>query len=447
MGTISEQADILRRRWETDPRWAGIERTYSAEDVVRLRGPVVEEHTLARLGATRLWDLLRSQDAIRALDAMSGGQAVQMTTSGLEALYLSGWQMAADGDLAAHTCPDQSLHPAYHVPAIVRRINKALLRANPMAWSGQGEEVSARKWLAPVVADAEEGCGDVLNAFELMTAMIEAGAAGVRFEDRLSSRPSSERKGRDLSEKVLVPTGQHIKTLNAARLAADVLDVPALVIARTAATTATLLTSDDDERDHEFLTGERTAEGFYRVRPGLYACVTRGLAFAPYADLLWMETATPNLAEARAFAQIIHSQYPDKMLAYSCSPSCDWRAHLDDADIARFQKELAAVGYRFQFITPAGAGPLSQPEFEPAHVDARQDMPAYVPRQEAEFAGDPLGYSAALHQREAGTRYSDLVTRALAREAETAALVASLEAAYFVGHDQVDHHGRLVPAD
>jgi isocitrate/methylisocitrate lyase len=445
MGTISEQAAILRRRWEIDPRWAGIERTYSAEDVIRLRGSVVEEHTLARLGATRLWDLLRSQDAIRALGAISGSQAVQMVEAGLQAIYLSGWQVAADGNLAAHTYPDQSMYPANPAPTMVRRINKALLRAGQIAWSEQGEEVPAQKWLAPVVADAEAGSGGALNVFELMTAMIEAGAAGVHFEDGLSSE--KEKKGGHLSGKVLIPTGQHIKTLNAARLAADVLDVPAIVIARTAATAATLLTSDVDERDHEFLTGERTAEGFYRVRPGLYACMTRGLAFAPYADLLWMETSTPDLAEARAFAQIIHSQYPDKMLAYSWSPSCNWRPRLDDADIAKFQKELAAMGYRFQLITPAGFRTLNQSVFESAYGDARQGMSAYVPRQDAKFAGEPLGSSAAGHRREAGTRYFDLVTQALAPEAETVALAASLEAAHFVGHDQVDHHGRLVPAD
>ncbi|HEX6452968.1 MAG TPA: isocitrate lyase [Trebonia sp.] len=443
MGTISEQAAILRRRWETDPRWAGIERTYFAEDVLRLRGSVVEEHTLARLGATRLWDLLHSQDAICALGAISGSQAVQMVQAGLRAIYLSGWQVGADGNLAARACPDQELYPANPAPAMVRQINKALLDADRIAWSEQGGEAPAQKWLAPVVADAEAGSDGVLNAFELMMAMIEAGAAGVCFEDRLPS----EKKGGYLSGKVLTPTGQHITTLNAARLAADVLGVPALVIARTAATAATMLTSDVDERDHEFLTGERTAEGFYGVRPGLYACVTRGLAFAPYADLLWMETSTPDLAEARAFAQIIHSQYPDKMLAYSCSPSCNWRAHLDDADIAKFEKELAAMGYRFQFTIPAGFRTLTPPVSGPAHGDARQDVPAYVPRQDAEFAGGPLGYSAARHQRAAGTTYFDLVTQALATGAETAALAASLEPAHFVGHDLVDHHGRLVPAD
>ena len=402
MGTISEQAAILRRRWETDPRWAGIERTYSAGDVIRLRGSVAEENTLARLGATRLWDLMHSQETIRALGATSDSQAVQMVNAGLQAIYLSGRQ-AADGSLAAHTDPDQPRYPADSAPTTVRRINRALLRAGQVAWSEQGKGVPAQKWLPPVVADAEAGSDGVLNAFELMTDMIEAGAAGVHFEDQLQLSP---KKSGHFGGKVIIPTGQYIKTLNAARLAADVLGVPALVIARTAAIDATLLTSDVDERDREFLTGEQTAEGLHRVRPGLYACVTRGLAFAPYADLLWLETATPDLAEARAFAQIIHSQHPDKMLAYSCSPSCDWRAHLAAADIAEFQKELATMGYRFQFIPPA-----------------------------------------VRHQYEPGTRYSALVTQALAPEAETAAEAAALEPAHFVGHDQVDHHGRLVPAD
>ena len=429
METISEQAAILRRRWETDPRWAGIERTYSAADVIRLRGAVVEEQTLARLGASRLRDLLHGQDAVRALDPGSGSDAVRMVREGLQALYLPGWQTA--GDLAAHAYPDHALHPADPAPAMVRRINKALLRAGQIAWSEQGEEASAQKLLAPVVADAEAGSDGVLNAFELMTAMIEAGAAGVCFEDRLPEG----KKGGHLDGKVLIPTGQHVKTLNAARLAADVLDVPALIIARTAATTATLLSSDVDERDHEFLTGRRTAEGFHQVRPSLYAAVTRGLAFAPYADLLWLEASAPDLAEARAFAQIIHSQYPDKMLAYSCSPSCDWSAHAGAADIAQFGKELAAMGYRFQLTAPAGS------------PGTRPDRTAYVPWQDAEFTGEPHGYHAARYHRAAGTRYSDLVTRVLAREAETAALAASLEAEYFVGHDQLDHHGRLVPAD
>jgi isocitrate lyase len=322
----------------------------------------------------------------------------------------------------------------------VRRINRALLRESRAA---SPEDASAQKWLAPVVSDAEAGCGEVLNAFELMTDMIEAGAAGVHFDDQLSG----EKKGGQPGEKVLIPTGQHIKALNAARLAADVLDVPALVIARTAAIEATLLTSDADERDHEFLTGEQTVEGLHQVRPGLYACVTRGLAFAPYADLLWLETGTPDLAAARAFAQIIHSQYPDKMLAYSCSPSCGWSEHLDDGDIEKFRKELAVMGYRFQFITPGGFDTLDQSVSGPAHGDVRPDVSSFIPRQEAECSGGALGYSATAGRREGGTGYHDLVTQALAPETLIATPAVPVETAYFIGHDQVDHHGRLVPAD
>jgi isocitrate/methylisocitrate lyase len=430
METISQQAANLRAAWETDQRWAGIRRDYTAEEVIRLRGSVVEEHTLARRGAKRLWELLHTEDAVRALGAITGNQAVQQVKAGLQAIYLSGWQVAADGNLAGHTYPDQSLYPANSVPQMVRRINNALLRADQIAWSERSSDSCAPKginWLAPIVADAEAGFGGALNAFELMKAMIEAGAAGVHFEDQLSS----EKKCGHLGGKVLIPTGQHIKTLTAARLAADVLDVPSLVIARTDAHAATLLTSDVDERDREFVTGERTAEGFYRVRPGLYACIRRGLAFAPYSDLLWMETSTPDLAEARAFADAIHSQYPDQMLAYNCSPSFNWRAHLDDATIAKFQKELAAMGYRFQFITLAGFHALNQSMFSLAYGYARDDMSAYVRLQEDEFALEPLGYTATRHQREAGTGYFDLVTQAIAPGAETVALAGSTEQAQF----------------
>ncbi|HEY6496059.1 MAG TPA: isocitrate lyase [Trebonia sp.] len=429
METISQQAANLRHSWETDQRWAGITRDYTAEDVIRLRGSVVEEHTLARRGAARLWDLLQTEDAVRALGAITGNQAVQMVKAGLQAIYLSGWQVAADGNLAGHTYPDQSLYPANSVPQMVRRINNALLRADQIAWSERSVDSCAprQQWLAPVVADAEAGFGGPLNAFELMKAMIEAGAAGVHFEDQLSS----EKKCGHLGGKVLIPTGQHIRTLNAARLAADVLGVPSLVIARTDAHAASLLTSDVDERDREFVTGERTAEGFYRVRSGLYACVTRGLAFAPYSDLLWMETSTPDLAEARAFADAIHSQYPDQMLAYNCSPSFNWRAHLDDATIAKFQKELAAMGYRFQFITLAGFHALNSSMFSLAHAYARENMSAYVRLQQDEFELEPLGYTATRHQREAGTGYFDLVTQAIAPGAETLALAGSTEQAQF----------------
>jgi isocitrate lyase len=431
METISQQAAKLRATWESDRRWAGTRRDYRAEDVIRLRGSVVEEHTLARRGAARLWDLLRTQDSVRALGAVTGNQAVQMVKAGLQAIYLSGWQVAADGNLAGHTYPDQSLYPANSVPSMVRRINNALLRADQIAWSERPADTcppgEATHWLAPIVADAEAGFGGTLNAFELMKAMIEAGAAGVHFEDQLSS----EKKCGHLGGKVLIPTGQHIRTLTAARLAADVLDVPALVIARTDAHAAALLTSDVDERDREFVTGERTAEGFYRIRPGLYACVRRGLAFAPYADLLWMETSTPDLAEARAFADAIHSQYPDQLLAYNCSPSFNWRAHLDDSAIAKFQKELAAMGYRFQFITLAGFHSLNASMFALAHAYAREDMSAYVRLQESEFALEELGYTATKHQREAGTGYFDLVTQAVAPGAETVALTGSTEQEQF----------------
>ena len=429
MDTISQQAANLRQQWETDPRWADIARTYTAEDVIRLRGSITEEHTLARRGAERLWELLHTEDAVRALGAITGNQAVQMVKAGLQAIYLSGWQVAADGNLAGHTYPDQSLYPVNSVPQMVRRINNALLRADQITWSERSADSTAprQNWLAPIVADAEAGFGGVLNVFELMKAMIEAGAAGVHFEDQLSS----EKKCGHLGGKVLIPTGQHVKTLTAARLAADVCGVPTLVVARTDAHAATLLTADVDERDRQFTTGERTAEGFYRVRAGLEACVARGLAYAPYSDLLWMETSTPDLAEAREFAEAIKAEYPDQMLAYNCSPSFNWRAHLDEATIARFQKELAAMGYRFQFITLAGFHALNYSMFDLAHGYAREDMTAYVRLQEAEFAAEPLGYTATKHQREAGTGYFDLVTQAVAPNAETLALAGSTESAQF----------------
>jgi isocitrate lyase len=429
MNTISQQAANLRQEWETDPRWADIKRTYTAEDVIRLRGSITEEHTLARRGAERLWDLLHTEDAVRALGAITGNQAVQQVKAGLQAIYLSGWQVAADGNLAGQTYPDQSLYPANSVPEMVRRINNALLRADQIAWSERSADSCAPRqhWLAPIVADAEAGFGGALNAFELMKAMIDAGAAGVHFEDQLSS----EKKCGHLGGKVLIPTGQHIKTLTAARLAADVENVPTLVVARTDAHAATLLTSDVDERDLPFVTGERTAEGFYRVTNGMAPCVARGLAYAPYSDLLWMETSTPDLDEAREFADAIKAEYPDQMLAYNCSPSFNWRAKLDETTIARFQKELAAMGYRFQFITLAGFHALNYSMFDLAHGYAREDMTAYVRLQQAEFAAEPLGYTATKHQREAGTSYFDLVTQAISPAAETLALVGSTESAQF----------------
>src|SRR6201997_4075334 len=429
METISQQAANLRASWETDQRWAGTRRDYSAQDVIRLRGSVVEEHTLARRGAKRLWELLHTEDAVRALGAITGNQAVQMVKAGLQAIYLSGWPVAADGNLAGQTYPDQSLYPANSVPQMVRRINNALLRADQIAWSERSADSCAPKqqWLAPIVADAEAGFGGALNAFELMKAMIEAGAAGVHFEDQLSS----EKKCGHLGGKVLIPTGQHIKTLTAARLAADVGGTPTLVVARTDAHAATLLTSDVDERDRQFVTGDRTAEGFYRVSNGMAPCVARGLAYAPYSDLLWMETSTPDLAEAREFAEAIKAEYPDQMLAYNCSPSFNWRKHLDDGTIEKFQRELGEMGYKFQFITLAGFHALNYSMYELARGYAEEGMPAYVRLQDAEFAAEANGYTATRHQREVGTGYFDLVTAAITPDASTVALAGSTEAEQF----------------
>ncbi|MFI6502460.1 isocitrate lyase [Nonomuraea typhae] len=417
-------AEELRQEWETNPRWAGVERTYSAGDVIRLRGSVQEEHTLARLGAERLWNLLHSEDYVHALGALTGNQAVQQVKAGLQAIYLSGWQVAADANLGGQTYPDQSLYPANSVPAVVRRINNALLRADQITWS---EGIEAPHWLAPIVADAEAGFGGVLNAFELMKGMIAAGAAGVHWEDQLAS----EKKCGHLGGKVLIPTGQHIKTLNAARLAADVAGVPSLIIARTDAQAATLLTSDVDERDQQFTTGERTAEGFYRVRNGVQACIARGLAYTPHSDLLWMETGTPDLDVAREFAEAIKAEYPDQMLAYNCSPSFNWKKHLDDSTIAKFQRELGHMGYKFQFITLAGFHSLNYSMFDLAQGYAADGMTAYVQLQEAEFAAERHGYTATRHQREVGTGYFDLVSTAIAPDSSTTALKGSTEEEQF----------------
>jgi isocitrate lyase len=427
--TISHQAARLGREWQTDARWKDTARTYSAEQVVRLRGTVREEFTLARRGAERLRRLLACEEAVTALGAVTGNQAVQQVRAGLQAIYLSGWQVAADANLAGQTYPDQSLYPVNSVPQVVRRINNALLRADQITWSesADGAVRDAPYWLAPIVADAEAGFGGVLNAYELMKSMIAAGAAGVHWEDQLAS----EKKCGHLGGKVLIPTGQHIKTLTAARLAADVCDVPTLVIARTDAHAATLLTSDIDDRDKPFLTGDRTPEGFYRVRNGLGPCIARGLAYAPYADLIWMETSTPDLDIARQFAEAIKDVYPGQLLAYNCSPSFNWRAHLDQTTIAKFGKELAAMGYRFQFITLAGFHALNHSMFELARGFAGQGMPAYVQLQEAEFAAEKHGYTATRHQREAGTGYFDLVTSAISPNAETVALAGSTEAEQF----------------
>jgi isocitrate lyase len=418
-------AASLARRWATDPRWAGIERTYDARDVLRLSGSVREEHTLARRGAERLWRDLREGGYVHALGALTGGQAVQMVRAGLRAIYLSGWQVAADANQAGQTYPDQSLYPANSVPQMVRRINNALQRADQIAVAEGGTDPT--DWYAPIVADAEAGFGGPLNAFELTKAMIAAGAAGIHYEDQLAS----EKKCGHLGGKVLVPTSQHVRTLNAARLAADVLDVPTLIVARTDALAANLLTSDVDERDARFCTGERTAEGFYRVRNGMAAAIARGLAYAPHADLLWMETGTPDLGQAREFAEAIHDRYPDQLLAYNCSPSFNWKAALDDDEIARFQRELAALGYRFQFITLAGFHSLNHGMFDLAQGYADHGMTAYVELQEREFAARKQGFTAVRHQREVGTGYFDLVSTTVHPESATTALTGSTEAEQF----------------
>ena len=409
-------------------RWTGIERPYADDDVERLRGSVCVEHTLARLGAERLWKLLHKEPYVAALGAMTGGQAVQMVRAGLQAIYLSGWQVAADANVAGQTYPDQSLYPSNSVPSLVKRLNQALLRADQIEHAeGNG---TGRHWLAPIVADAEAGFGGALNAFELMRTMIEAGAAGVHFEDQLAS----EKKCGHLGGKVLVPTSQFIRTLSAARLAADVCDVPTVLVARTDALSATLLTSDVDERDHEFITGERTPEGYFRVEGSIESAIARGLAYAPYADLIWCETSTPDLGEAREFAEAIRAQFPGKLLAYNCSPSFNWKRHLDDEDIATFQQQLGELGYAFQFITLAGFHALNHSMFELAGGYRAEGMTAYVELQQREFASEEVGYTATRHQREVGAGYFDLVAQAVSGgESSTLALKGSTEEAQFAG--------------
>ena len=421
---IQEQVEQLEQQWAQDERWTGITRTYTAEDVVRLRGSVVPECTLARLGAERLWRLLTSGGYVSALGAMTGGQAVQMVRAGLQAIYLSGWQIAADANLAGGTYPDQSLYPANSAPALVRRLNAALQRADQIDWS---EGRNGTDWLAPILADAEAGFGGALNAYELMRQMIEAGAAGVHFEDQLAA----EKKCGHLGGKVLVPTSQFVKTLSAARLAADVLNVPTVLVARTDALSATLLTSDVDDYDAPFATGERTGEGFFRVRDGLDAAIARGLAYAPYADVLWCETSTPDLGEAREFAHAIHERHPRKLLAYNCSPSFNWGKALSEDEIATFQDRLGELGYRFQFITLAGFHSLNAGMFELARGYRGRGMPAYVELQQAEFAMEDDGYTATKHQREVGAGYFDRVVQALSKDASTLALAGSTEEAQF----------------
>ena len=425
MSHIANEAARLAEEWKSNPRWQGVRRDYTAEDVVRLRGSIREQSTLANQMATRLWDLLNTEDYVSALGAVSGGQAVQMVKAGLKSIYLSGWQVAADGNLAGDVYPDQSLYPSNSAPALVERINNALRRADQIDWA---EGDSGVEWFVPIIADGEAGFGGALNVFELTKRFVLAGAAGVHYEDQLAA----EKKCGHMGGKVLVPTGQHIRTLQAARLAADVMDVPTLVVARTDANGATLLTSDVDERDRVFITRERTPEGFHRVRGGLESAIARSLAYAPYADLLWCETARPDLDEAQRFADAVHAEFPDKMLAYNCSPSFNWSRHLDEATIARFQKELGAMGYRYQFITLAGFHALNSSMFELAKGYAATGMTAYVGLQNREFAMESQGYTATRHQREVGAGYFDLVSQVVGGgESSTLALQGSTEQAQF----------------
>ncbi|NLA67099.1 MAG: isocitrate lyase [Gammaproteobacteria bacterium] len=425
MGTTLKTTEQISQEWKTSPRWAGITRDYTADDVVRLRGTVHVEHSLARLGAEKLWASLHERPYVNALGALTGNQAMQQVKAGLKAIYLSGWQVAADANLAGEMYPDQSLYPANSVPQVVKRINNALLRADQLQHAEGDDSID---FLQPIVADAEAGFGGVLNAFELMKAMIEAGAAGVHFEDQLAS----VKKCGHMGGKVLVPTREAVEKLNAARLAADVCGVPTLLVARTDAEAADLLTSDIDDNDRPFTTGQRTVEGFYKTRSGLDQAISRGLAYAPYADLVWCETGKPDLGFARAFAEAIHEKYPGKMLAYNCSPSFNWKKNLDDATISRFQDEIATYGYRFQFITLAGFHALNYSMFHLAHGYARRQMSAFVELQEAEFAAADRGFTAVKHQREVGTGYFDAVTQAIQQgQSSTTALAGSTEEEQF----------------
>ena len=411
--------------WSKDPRWKGVTRTYSLGDVQRLQGSVVPEHTLARRGAEKLWELFHSEDFVPTLGALTGNQAVQQARAGLKAIYLSGWQVAADANLAGQMYPDQSLYPANSVPAVVKRINQALQRADQIAHS---EGDTSIYWLLPIVADAEAGFGGPLNVFELIKAMIEAGAAGVHLEDQLAS----EKKCGHMGGKVLVPTRTAIAHLTAGRLAADVSNVPTVIIARTDANAAALMTSDIDERDQEFLTGERTVEGFFRVKPGIDQAIARALSYAPYVDMLWFETATPDLGEAKKFAERMHAKFPGKLLAYNCSPSFNWKAKLDQASIAKFQRELGAMGFKFQFVTLAGFHALNYSMFNLARGYRDRGMAAYSELQQAEFAAEADGYTATKHQHEVGTGYFDEVARVIAGGAtSTAALEGSTEEEQF----------------
>ena len=415
----------LATSWQQDPRWQGIKRPYTVNDVVRLRGSIEIEYTLARMGAERLWSLLHTEPYVAALGALTGNQAVQQVKAGLKAIYLSGWQVAADANLAGQMYPDQSLYPANSVPHVVRRINQALQRADQIHHAEGHDDTY---WFAPIVADAEAGFGGALNVFELMKAMIEAGAAGVHFEDQLAS----EKKCGHMGGKVLIPTKTAIKHLVAARFAADVMGVPTLIVARTDANGAHLITSDIDPADHKFLTADRTPEGFFRMHGGISAAIARGLAYAPYCDLIWCETSEPNLKEAQHFAEAIHKQFPGKLLAYNCSPSFNWRKKLDSETIATFQQSLAKMGYKFQFVTLAGFHALNYSMFELALDYRDHGMAAYSKLQQAEFTLEPFGYTATKHQREVGTGYFDEVAQAIAGgTSSTTALVGSTEAEQF----------------
>ncbi|WP_460689370.1 isocitrate lyase [Nesterenkonia suensis] len=428
-GDFEERVERIQQDWATNPRWKNVRRDYTAEEVAKLQGSVQEEHTLAKRGSQKLWEQLTSEHAegtyTNSLGALTGNMAVQQVKAGLRAIYLSGWQVAGDANLSGNTYPDQSLYPANSVPNVVRRINSALQRADQIEYLEGIRTVE--DWLVPIVADAEAGFGGPLNAYELMRSMIASGASGVHWEDQLAS----EKKCGHLGGKVLVPTGQHIRTLQAARLAADVANTPSVIIARTDAEAATLITSDVDERDAEFLTGERTAEGFYKVRNGIEPCIARAKAYAPYSDLIWMETGTPDLEYAKQFAEAVKSEFPDQMLAYNCSPSFNWKKHLDDDTIAKFQRELGAMGFTFQFITLAGFHALNYSMFELAKGYKSEQMKAYVELQEKEFAAEDQGYTATRHQREVGTGYFDAISTTLNPESSTVALKGSTEEGQF----------------
>jgi len=420
--------NAITEDWEENPRWRNVKRPYAAEDVCRLRGTLTVAHTLADCGAQKLWRLLTSEPYVNTLGAVTGNQAMQQVKAGLKAIYLSGWQVAADGNDSCQMYPDQSLYAASSVPSVVRRINNALMRADQIQHAEGDDSID---WFAPIVADAESGFGGVLNAYELMKAMIEAGAAGVHFEDQLSS----VKKCGHMGGKVLVSTQEAVQKLVSARLAADVMGVPTVLLARTDAEAATLITTDADLNDVPFLTGERSAEGFYRVQNGLGQAISRGLAYAPYADLIWCETGTPDLTFARQFADAIHREFPGKMLAYNCSPSFNWRRHLDNATIARFQRELGAMGYKFQFVTLAGFHALNYGMFDLARRYAQEGMAAYAPLQEAEFAAEKFGYTATKHQREVGTGYFDAVTQVIqGGKSSVTALTGSTEEQQFQEH-------------